>query len=129
MCSLANTDSTSYDTYSMTSKDHTSGVHTLQNTVCMNAVCVCLVFLQTLELLYRITNAQNVCVIVEKMLAFLRLCQEDYTIIDLVGKVAELAEKYPLAHITKSLLIYCSCLVSVCILFICKSATMKERNT
>ncbi|KAG5273688.1 hypothetical protein AALO_G00154350 [Alosa alosa] len=50
---------------------------------------------ETLELLFRITNAQNVTVIVEKMLAFLRLCHEDYTIMDLVGKVAELAEKYP----------------------------------
>ncbi|XP_076124314.1 AP-4 complex subunit epsilon-1 isoform X1 [Alosa pseudoharengus] len=49
---------------------------------------------ETLELLFRITNAQNVTVIVEKMLAFLRLCHEDYTIMDLVGKVAELAEKY-----------------------------------
>ncbi|KAI4903115.1 hypothetical protein NFI96_015692 [Prochilodus magdalenae] len=51
---------------------------------------------ETLELLFRITNAQNVTVIVEKMLGFLRLCNDDYTIIDLVGKVAELAEKYPL---------------------------------
>ncbi|XP_036432371.1 AP-4 complex subunit epsilon-1 isoform X2 [Colossoma macropomum] len=49
---------------------------------------------ETLELLFRITNAQNVTVIVEKMLGFLRLCNDDYTIIDLVGKVAELAEKY-----------------------------------
>ncbi|XP_066523362.1 AP-4 complex subunit epsilon-1 isoform X2 [Hoplias malabaricus] len=49
---------------------------------------------ETLELLFRITNAQNVTVIVEKMLGFLRLCDDDYTIIDLVGKVAELAEKY-----------------------------------
>uniref|UniRef100_A0AAR2IX48 AP-4 complex subunit epsilon n=1 Tax=Pygocentrus nattereri TaxID=42514 RepID=A0AAR2IX48_PYGNA len=50
---------------------------------------------ETLELLFRITNAQNVTIIVEKMLGFLRLCNDDYTIIDLVGKVAELAEKYP----------------------------------
>ncbi|XP_076846996.1 AP-4 complex subunit epsilon-1 isoform X2 [Brachyhypopomus gauderio] len=49
---------------------------------------------ETLELLFRITNAQNVTVIVEKILGFLRLCDDDYTIIDLVGKVAELAEKY-----------------------------------
>lgn len=53
------------------------------------------VLLQTLELLFRITNAQNVTVIVEKMLEFLRLSKDDYTTIDLVGKVAELAEKYP----------------------------------
>uniref|UniRef100_A0A8B9J4K3 AP-4 complex subunit epsilon n=1 Tax=Astyanax mexicanus TaxID=7994 RepID=A0A8B9J4K3_ASTMX len=51
---------------------------------------------QTLELLFRITNAQNVTVIVDKMLGFLKLCNDDYTIIDLVGKVADLAEKYPL---------------------------------
>lgn len=53
--------------------------------------CCC----QTLELLFRITNAQNVNVIVEKMLGFLRLCNDEYTIINLVGKVVELAEKYP----------------------------------
>ncbi|KAL0968795.1 hypothetical protein UPYG_G00271980 [Umbra pygmaea] len=49
----------------------------------------------TLDLLFRITNAQNVAVIVEKMLAFLRLCTDEYCTVDLVGKVAELAEKYP----------------------------------
>ncbi|XP_070763740.1 AP-4 complex subunit epsilon-1 [Enoplosus armatus] len=49
---------------------------------------------ETLELLFRITNAQNVTVIVEKMLEFLRISKDDYTTIDLVGKVAELAEKY-----------------------------------
>ncbi|XP_073720644.1 AP-4 complex subunit epsilon-1-like isoform X1 [Misgurnus anguillicaudatus] len=49
---------------------------------------------ETLELLFRITNAQNVTVIVEKMLDFLRVCNDDHTIIHLVGKVAELAEKF-----------------------------------
>ncbi|XP_034540967.1 AP-4 complex subunit epsilon-1 [Notolabrus celidotus] len=49
---------------------------------------------ETLELLFRITNAQNVTVIVEKMLEFLRINKDDYTTTDLVGKVAELAEKY-----------------------------------
>ncbi|XP_031715463.1 AP-4 complex subunit epsilon-1 [Anarrhichthys ocellatus] len=49
---------------------------------------------ETLELLFRITNAQNVTVIVVKMLEFLRVNKDDYTTIDLVGKVAELAEKY-----------------------------------
>ncbi|XP_034144045.1 AP-4 complex subunit epsilon-1 [Esox lucius] len=48
----------------------------------------------TLELLFRITNAQNVTVIVEKMLEFLRQSSNDYSTVDLVGKVAELAEKY-----------------------------------
>ncbi|KPP66345.1 AP-4 complex subunit epsilon-1-like, partial [Scleropages formosus] len=41
---------------------------------------------ETLELLYRITNGQNVSVIVEKMLDFLRLSKDEYTTIDLVGK-------------------------------------------
>ncbi|KAG7473864.1 hypothetical protein MATL_G00100490 [Megalops atlanticus] len=50
---------------------------------------------ETLELLYRITNGQNVAVIVEKMLDFLRLGKGEHTTVDLVGKVAELAEKYP----------------------------------
>ncbi|XP_041853949.1 AP-4 complex subunit epsilon-1 isoform X2 [Melanotaenia boesemani] len=49
---------------------------------------------ETLELLFRITNGQNVTVIVEKMLDFLRTSEDDYTTTDLVGKVAELAEKY-----------------------------------
>ncbi|CAL1595065.1 unnamed protein product [Knipowitschia caucasica] len=49
---------------------------------------------ETLELLFRITNAQNVTVIVEKMLEFLHQSKDDYTTIDLVGKVAEIAEKY-----------------------------------
>lgn len=55
---------------------------------------------QTLELLFRITNAQNVTVIVEKMLDFLRGCNDEHTVIHLVGKVAELAEKYPLNSLT-----------------------------
>ncbi|KAI1904057.1 hypothetical protein AGOR_G00001760 [Albula goreensis] len=49
---------------------------------------------ETLELLYRITNGQNVSVIVQKMLDFLRQSKDEHTTIDLVGKVAELAEKY-----------------------------------
>lgn len=52
--------------------------------------------MQTLELLFRITNGKNVTVIVEKLLEFLRTGQDDYTTIDLMGKVAEVAEKYPL---------------------------------
>lgn len=56
------------------------------------------VFLQTLELLFRITNSQNVRVIVDKMLEFLRTSKDDYTTTDLVGKVSELAEKYPLIN-------------------------------
>ncbi|XP_044294755.1 AP-4 complex subunit epsilon-1 isoform X2 [Varanus komodoensis] len=49
---------------------------------------------ETLELLYRITNGQNVTVIVHKMLDYLTESKEEYTIINIVGKVAELAEKY-----------------------------------
>ncbi|XP_010125688.1 PREDICTED: LOW QUALITY PROTEIN: AP-4 complex subunit epsilon-1 [Chlamydotis macqueenii] len=49
---------------------------------------------ETLELLYRITNGQNVIVIVQKMLDYLKESREEYTIIKLVGKIAELAEKY-----------------------------------
>lgn len=49
---------------------------------------------ETLELLYRITNAQNVVVIVQKMLEYLHQSKEEYIIINLVGKIAELAEKY-----------------------------------
>ncbi|KAM6352626.1 AP-4 complex subunit epsilon-1 isoform 3-T3 [Alca torda] len=49
---------------------------------------------ETLELLYRITNGQNVIVIVQKMLDYLKESKEEYAIISLVGKIAELAEKY-----------------------------------
>nr|XP_033776245.1 AP-4 complex subunit epsilon-1 isoform X3 [Geotrypetes seraphini] len=49
---------------------------------------------ETLELLYRITNGQNVTAIVQKMLDYLRQSKEEYTIINLTGKIAELAEKY-----------------------------------
>ncbi|XP_019712523.1 AP-4 complex subunit epsilon-1 isoform X2 [Hippocampus comes] len=49
---------------------------------------------ETLELLFRITNGKNVTVIVEKLLDFLRTSKDDYTTIDLMGKVAEVAEKY-----------------------------------
>ncbi|XP_031227653.1 AP-4 complex subunit epsilon-1 isoform X2 [Mastomys coucha] len=49
---------------------------------------------ETLELLYRITNAQNVVVIVQKMLEYLHQSKEEYIVINLVGKIAELAEKY-----------------------------------
>ncbi|KAB1278174.1 AP-4 complex subunit epsilon-1 [Camelus dromedarius] len=51
---------------------------------------------ETLELLYRITNAQNITVIVQKMLEYLHQSKEEYIIVNLVGKIAELAEKYPL---------------------------------
>ncbi|XP_065703731.2 AP-4 complex subunit epsilon-1 isoform X2 [Patagioenas fasciata] len=49
---------------------------------------------ETLELLYRITNGQNVIVIVQKMLGYLKESKEEYAIINLAGKIAELAEKY-----------------------------------
>lgn len=49
---------------------------------------------ETLELLFRIANAQNITVIVEKMLEFLHQSNDDHATIDLVGKVAEIAEKY-----------------------------------
>ncbi|XP_074956470.1 AP-4 complex subunit epsilon-1 isoform X3 [Phalacrocorax aristotelis] len=49
---------------------------------------------ETLELLYRITNGQNVVVIVQKMLDYLKESKEEHAIINLVGKIAELAEKY-----------------------------------
>ncbi|XP_069839037.1 AP-4 complex subunit epsilon-1 [Dendropsophus ebraccatus] len=49
---------------------------------------------ETLELLYRITNEQNVTVIVQKMLEYLKQSKDEYTVIALVGKIADLAEKY-----------------------------------
>nr|CAI9710469.1 unnamed protein product [Rangifer tarandus platyrhynchus] len=58
---------------------------------------------ETLELLYRITNAQNITVIVQKMLEYLHQSKEEYIIVNLVGKIAELAEKYLLGHETNGL--------------------------
>ncbi|XP_026565704.1 AP-4 complex subunit epsilon-1 [Pseudonaja textilis] len=49
---------------------------------------------ETLELLYRITNEQNVTVIVQKMLDYINQSKEEYAIINISGKIAELAEKY-----------------------------------
>ncbi|XP_078386348.1 AP-4 complex subunit epsilon-1 isoform X1 [Cetorhinus maximus] len=49
---------------------------------------------ETLELLYRITNAQNVAVIVQKMLDYLRQSKDEYITISLVGKVAENPQTY-----------------------------------
>uniref|UniRef100_A0A8C5N069 AP-4 complex subunit epsilon n=1 Tax=Leptobrachium leishanense TaxID=445787 RepID=A0A8C5N069_9ANUR len=49
---------------------------------------------ETLELLYRITNEQNVTVIVQRMLDYLKQSKDEYTVITLVGKIADLAEKY-----------------------------------
>uniref|UniRef100_A0A2K6FME9 AP-4 complex subunit epsilon n=1 Tax=Propithecus coquereli TaxID=379532 RepID=A0A2K6FME9_PROCO len=44
---------------------------------------------ETLELLYRITNAQNITVIVQKMLEYLHQSKEEYVIVNLVGKIAD----------------------------------------
>ncbi|KAM4829956.1 AP-4 complex subunit epsilon-1 [Thomomys bottae] len=49
---------------------------------------------ETLELLYRITNTQNVTVIVQKMLEYLHQSKEEYIIVNLVGKIAELLDTY-----------------------------------
>ncbi|XP_077935469.1 AP-4 complex subunit epsilon-1 isoform X2 [Halichoerus grypus] len=49
---------------------------------------------ETLELLYRITNAQNVTVIVQKMLEYLHQSKEEYIIVNLVGKIAETVDTY-----------------------------------
>ena len=65
--------------------------------IIMHSFIILLLFFflkQTLELLYRITNAQNITVIVQKMLEYLHQSKEEYIIVNLVGKIAELAEKY-----------------------------------
>ncbi|XP_061284758.1 AP-4 complex subunit epsilon-1 isoform X1 [Bos javanicus] len=49
---------------------------------------------ETLELLYRITNAQNITVIVQKMLEYLHQSKEEYIIVNLVGKIAETVDTY-----------------------------------
>ncbi|KAG8440490.1 hypothetical protein GDO86_006298 [Hymenochirus boettgeri] len=49
---------------------------------------------ETLELLYRITNEQNVIIIVQKMLDYLKQSKDECTIIALVGKIADLSERY-----------------------------------
>mmetsp|Transcript_32614 Transcript_32614/g.72040 ORF Transcript_32614/g.72040 Transcript_32614/m.72040 type:complete len:1058 (+) Transcript_32614:132-3305(+) len=50
--------------------------------------------LKTLELLYKMTKANNVEVIVEKMMMYLRSTSDDHIKRDIVRKVSELAERY-----------------------------------
>eukprot|EP00798_Chlamydomonas_sp_ICE-L_P014262 gene14262-20235_t len=50
--------------------------------------------LKTLELLYKMTKANNVEVIVEKMLSYLRGATDEHIRRDIARKVSELAERY-----------------------------------
>lgn len=75
-------------------------------------------------MLFRITNGQNVTVIVEKMLEFLCISEDDHTTIDLVGKVAELAEKYPL----KCNLLKCSFIITPEALWSCKMLWLRNQS-
>jgi len=50
-------------------------------------------FFQTLDLLYKMTNVNNVVVIADKMLEFLRTTVDDYMRVELVSRITTLAEK------------------------------------
>ena len=49
---------------------------------------------KTLDLLYKMTSVNNVRVIVDKMLDFLRTTVDEYLRADLVSRVTQLAEKF-----------------------------------
>ncbi len=55
--------------------------------------CVC-VIVQTLDLLYRMTNPVNVEVIVDKQLYYLRTTTDVFLRTDLVSRITQAAEKY-----------------------------------
>ncbi|PNW83178.1 hypothetical protein CHLRE_06g310000v5 [Chlamydomonas reinhardtii] len=50
--------------------------------------------LKTLELLYKMTKANNIQVIVEKMMSYLATCSDEHIRRDIVRKVSDLAERY-----------------------------------
>ena len=50
--------------------------------------------LQTLDLLYKMTNPLNVVVITEKLIGYLRQTRDEYIRADLVSKVTQLAERF-----------------------------------
>ncbi|GIL65486.1 hypothetical protein Vafri_19255 [Volvox africanus] len=50
--------------------------------------------LKTLELLYKMTKANNIQVIVDKMMGFLSSCTDEHIRKDIVRKVCDLAERY-----------------------------------
>ena len=51
---------------------------------------------QTLDLLCRITNATNVEIVCSKLIGYLRVTVDSYFRAELVTRVTELAERYPL---------------------------------
>lgn len=55
---------------------------------------VCARWAQTLDLLYKMTSVNNVRIIVEKMLDYLRTTVDEYMRSDLVNRVTQLAEKF-----------------------------------
>ncbi|KXZ54496.1 hypothetical protein GPECTOR_4g561 [Gonium pectorale] len=50
--------------------------------------------LKTLELLYKMTKANNIQVIVDKMMGYLATCPDEHIRRDIVRKVSDLAERY-----------------------------------
>lgn len=50
--------------------------------------------MQTLDLLYKMTNPSNVAVIADRLIAYLRSTRDDYIRADLVAKITQLAERF-----------------------------------
>ncbi len=50
--------------------------------------------LQTLNLLFLMTNQSNVTVITDRLIAYLRLTTNEYVRSDLVAKITQLAERF-----------------------------------
>ena len=50
--------------------------------------------LQTLDLLFKMTNPLNVTVITERLIGYLRQTRDEYIRSDLVAKITQLAERF-----------------------------------
>ncbi len=50
--------------------------------------------MQTLDLLYKMTNPSSVTVITDRLIAYLRTTRDDYIRSDLVAKITQLAERF-----------------------------------
>ena len=66
-------------------------------------VTIFVLFYQTLNLLFKMTNSLNVVVIADKLIAYLKTTRDEYIKADLVSKITQLAERYPLPSLLRTL--------------------------
>lgn len=65
-----------------------------------------MLFLKTLDLLYKMTNPMNVVTITDKLIQHLRQTQDQYLRTELVSRITQLAERYYLLLYPGSFYIY-----------------------